>query len=161
MRGVTELPNCLPPQTTSEVWGISCFYLKHWHLLWEAHQLGKEVQCCAKKWFCDWGGRRNSEFQDNPTSLLPLLAGGRRFLIPNPKLYSPLSNQCSCEQLQGQAGIQSSKNLSPSATLHTTVLSAQAEPLAAVSCMCRSWCCLVVDSNELLCSLLGCSLQYL
>lgn len=108
-----------------------------------------------------WGGRRNSEFQDNPTSLLPLLAGGRRFLIPNPKLYSPLSNQCSCEQLQGQAGIQSSKNLSPSATLHTTVLSAQAEPLAAVSCMRRSWCCLVVDSNELLCSLLGCSLQYL
>jgi len=108
-----------------------------------------------------WGGRRNSEFQDNPTSLLPLLAGGRRFLIPNPKLYSPPSNQCSCEQLQGQAGIQSSKNLSPFATLHTTVLSAQAEPLAAVSCMRRSWCCLVVDSNELLRSLLGCSLQYL
>lgn len=108
-----------------------------------------------------WGGRRNSEFQDNPTSLLPLLAGGRRFLIPNPKLHSPPSNQCSCEQLQGQAGIQSSKNLSPFATLHTTVLSAQAEPLAAVSCMRRSWCCLVVDSNELLCSLLGCSLQYL
>lgn len=108
-----------------------------------------------------WGGRRNSEFQDNPTSLLPLLAGGRRFLIPNPKLYSPPSNQGSCEQLQGQAGIQSSKNLSPFATLHTTVLSAQAEPLAAVSCMRRSWCCLVVDSNELLCSVLGCSLQYL
>lgn len=121
---------------------------------------GKHISC-AKKWFCDWGGRGNSEFQNNPTSLLPLLAGGRRFLIPNPKLYSPPSNQCSCEQLQGQAGIQSSKNLSPFATLHTTVLSAQAEPLEAVSCMRRSWCCLVVDSNELLCSLLGCSLQYL
>lgn len=64
-----ELPNCLPPQTTSEVWGISCFYLKHWHLLWEAHQLGKEVQCCAKKWFCgEEEGTVNSRITQPPCS---------------------------------------------------------------------------------------------
>lgn len=104
-----KLHNCLSLGTASEVWGIPCFYLEHWHLLWEADHLGKGMQCCAKQWFCGCRGRRNSDIHDNPTSPLPLLAGGRRFLIPNPKPHSSPSNLCSCERLQSQAGIQSSK----------------------------------------------------